>query len=208
MEPIKQNQSVDGFRPIDGVSGSGPTPPNSPAGGFSGGPRPGTGDLNTAGRAPGDVSAQPNPVQHPVQGDVDDVAKLRKKNKSLKIWLAILSLLFVAGITAAVVSYMQTSKSQADLDKKNQEIATLEQEAKEQQASATQQQIDQLKTENADLKQQNAELQKQVTELQTYITTLYKAASDLKTKCASSCSNITVPAKPASATATTTQTTP
>lgn len=156
-------------------------------------------DADTPKEAPVAAMSHPNISNSnvsapPVSGDSssvhkssqDDVAKLKKSNKKLKILSSILILLFVAIASAGIVSYTQKSTAQQQLNEANQQNAALEQQLTEQQKSATQSQID-------DLTAKNAELQKTVEEQKALIKKYEEAVEKLKDACANSCSDIDVP---------------
>lgn len=182
MDQNKQNQSIDGFKPV--VDNNEAAAPPRPVDGF----RPAATGVPVQTHTDQNI---PEP-RHEAPEKTNTGTKPAKSGKAVKVWLVIMSLLFVVGVAASAYFYMQNAQTQDALDAKTAELTQLQQ-----QTSTSQQQIDELKAENA-------ELSKQVEDQQAYIAKLFKAASDLKTKCGGSCSALVVPPVPTTPPATTT----
>lgn len=175
MDQNSENQNIDGIKPNDS--------PQSTSGmdGFVTNPRPNSPAQNEDyTQVPEDTAAQGIPPQAAVPVNP-------KTGKGVKIWLVIFIVLFAAAAAAAAMFYLQSKQYKDDLNTKKQNVSQLQKEVDDLNKSTEKSQVDSLTS-------QNANLQKTINAQKAYITTLTKAAQDLKTKCGTSCSSITIPA--------------
>jgi len=133
-------------------------------------------------------SVQPTAITTP-----DEVTKLKKRNKSLKIVLVVIIILLVAITSALVVYFSQQQKAASDLDQKNQQISELQNQIAEQQKTSTQATIDSLNTQLEAEKKKNAELSAEITKLNATISSYQVAAEKLLTLCGSKCNSVELP---------------
>jgi type II secretory pathway pseudopilin PulG len=122
-----------------------------------------------------------------------EVARLKERNKHLKIWLVVLMLLLVAVASALVVYFAQQSKAKNDLKTQQQQNAALQQELTDQQQTATQKTIDELNSQLEAEKAKNAELQTTIDEQKKEIQAYQDAVKKLLTACGSACASVDVP---------------
>lgn len=143
---------------------------------------------NTPDLVPSVQPAQMSSVSPP-----NEVAQLKKRNKTLKVWLVIFVVLFVALISAGVVYFNQQSKnsdSTAELEAQN---AQLQQQLVEQQQNATQKTIDDLNSQLAAAQKSNEELTATNKDLEQQVTDLTTVATELKEACGTACDDIEIP---------------
>lgn len=137
-------------------------------------------------------SVQPNIPTASTSADTE-VARLKEKNKHLKIWLVVLMLLLVGVASALVVYFAQQSKAKSDLKTQQEQNVALQAQLNEQQQTATQQTIDNLNSQLTAAEQKNTELQATIDEQDKQISAYQTAVEKLLVACGDKCSSITVP---------------
>lgn len=166
MDDIKPSRS------LDGMQGSGNQPSAPQSGSFNSAPANtgGLNQFNDADYAPDNSLPEQQPTE---QQHVEPPQQSGGSGKGLKVALTIFVILFIAAAAAAGWFYMQSNKEPAPA------AATVD-------VSRIQQENESLTYDNKTLKTQNTQLQVQVKGLNT-------TAQQLKSKCGSSCSGITIP---------------
>lgn len=166
MDDIKPSRSLDGMQ---GPSNQ-PSAPQS--GGLNSAPANtgGLNQFNDADYAPENSLPEQQPTE---QQHFDPPQQSGGSGKGLKVALTIFVILFIAASAAAGWFYMQSAKEPEPV------TATVD-------VTRIQQENESLTYDNKTLKTQNTQLQVQVKSLNT-------TAQQLKSKCGSSCSGITIP---------------
>lgn len=147
-------------------------------------------------KAPVVDTAKEMPKHQPVPtgaGLPQDVTKLQKRNKHLKVWLVVLIVLLVAVASALVMYFFNQSKANSDLDAANAKNAQLQQDLVTQQQTATQKTIDELNVEITEQKTANTKLAEEITAQQTTITELNDAIKELQKICGTACDSVVIP---------------
>lgn len=127
-----------------------------------------------------------------------EVAQLKKRNKSLKMWLVVFLLFLVALVAGGLVYFSQQSSSNDDLDAANAKNAELQQELLTQQQNSTQQTVDELNKMLEEEKTKNTELTATVAEQEESITAYQDTIKELQEVCGTACDSVDVP-EPAAA---------
>jgi uncharacterized protein HemX len=110
----------------------------------------------------------------------EELIKLRETNKSLRIWLIVLSVLVIAGLAGTLVFWHQNSQNKQQEKAQQEQIATLHKENTSTQQSSFEQQLKAKDETIAQQQKQIEDLQKQVSDLQNQNSDLHKQVSDLE----------------------------
>lgn len=143
---------------------------------------------NTPGPVPSVQPKMSDPVSPP-----SEVAQLKKRNKSLKMWLVIFVILLVALVAGGLVYFSQQKSSNQDLEDANAKNAALQQEILTLQQTTAQETTDELNKQLAEEKEANAELTKTVADQATMIEEYQAAVIELQEACGTACDDVDVP---------------